>query len=181
MRDMALFGALAVSVAVFVGGLAIGYSSISDTWAADSVHSWRETDLSVTASFFAILLRNASAMAFLYSGVLTFGLTSVLALTMVSAYVGATAATGINNVGAWQLFTATGSYALLEFLGCIVAATAGFYPTSALVAGLARQKEDAGSLKRYFGAIRVSARILAFGGALVVVAACIEVTLIATR
>lgn len=179
-RDRALIGALVASALIFGAGATLGYVSIDSDWAARSMTQGAGNSI-LGGSFVTILLHNLLAVMFLYSGVLTLGLTSVLGIGMVSAYVGATVAVGVHNVGTGQILSDTGAYAFLEFGGCIVAAAAGLYPMVA--AGLSLFKEGAGTaiFGAYLNAVHMSLKVLASAGALILAAATIEATVIALR
>lgn len=128
-----------------------------------------------------ILVRNISAIMLLYSGVLTLGVTSLLGLTFVSAYVGATLSVVVHNVGVWSMLSLSGLYAPLEFLGCVVAAAAGLYPAFALAGRVFVGEGQIAVIGTYVGSIGTSLKVFAAGVTLIVVAAAIEATVIAMR
>jgi hypothetical protein len=179
-RNQPLLGALLASLLIFGAGVTLGYTSISADWAARSMTGGARSPI-LGGSFLAILVQNATALMFLYSGVLTLGLTSVLGMGMVSAYIGATAAVGIHNVGTGQMLSDTGAYAFLEFGGCVVAAAAGLYPMVTVGIRLFREGAGTAVFGAYLDAVYTSLKILASAGALVVAAAAIEATAIALR
>ena len=177
-RNRSLLVAVLASLVVFAAGFALGFGSIGRGWAQSSLGAGGATNAVFGSSVFAILAQNLIAVMFLYSGVLTFGLTSVLSIGMVSIYVGATMAVGVTNSGWTQMAGATGVYALLEFAGCILAAAAGLYPGCAFLAHVV--KDDA-AFGRYLDAVATSLKILGCAVALILTAAAIEAVVIAIR
>lgn len=172
-----LAAALAVVVAVSTAGGWLGFTSISATWAEQAGGGANQL---FGSSLPQILLQNLSVVMFLYSGALTLGLTSIVSVAMLSAYVGATMAVGVGNVGMSSVLGDAGPYAALEFLGCLVAAAAGLCPLMAML-GRVFSEARGGAVAAYVGALRTSLATLAVGTALVVVAAAIEATLIFLR
>jgi uncharacterized membrane protein SpoIIM required for sporulation len=180
-RNRSLLVAVLASLIVFVAGFALGFGSIGRAWAQNSLGAGGATNAVFGSSVFAILAQNLIAVMFLYSGVLTFGLTSVLSIGMVSTYVGATMAVGVTNSGWTQLASATGAYALLEFTGCIVAAAAGLHPVCAFLAHAVKHDGASGMFGAYLDAVATSLKILGCAVALILTAAAIEAIVIAIR
>jgi hypothetical protein len=159
---------------VFVAGLLVGWSSVSEAPAAPPGAS---AD-GVRWTLGAILARNLGAAALLYSGVLTGGLSSGVSLAVLSAYVGATAKVGVLNVGAGPVLGSAGWYAGPELLGCLVAAAAGLLPVTAALR--ARRSGSGGApVRRYLAALPASLRLFAAAVVLLLVAAGLEAALIA--
>jgi len=180
-KKKSLLTAFAISLILLVCGASIGYASISPAWAAESLRIGGGDFKVFGAVLPAILLRNLGVVMFLYSGVATFGLTSIISTGMLSVYIGATMAVGASNVGAGSLVGATGLYVPFEFTGCLVAATAGLYPTVAALSRIFTGSGRASSPGVYIGAFRTSLVVLAWAGALILLAAIIETVVIAAR
>jgi uncharacterized membrane protein SpoIIM required for sporulation len=179
--NTSLLVALLASLIVFGGGATLGYSSISADWAARSMTMGGAGNPILGGSFLGILFQNLTAAMLLYSGVLTLGLTSVLGMGLVSAYIGATVAVGIHNVGAGQILGDTGTYVFLEFGGCIVAAAAGFYPIVKAAGAILGDGATTAVIGVYVNAFHTSLKIFAWAVGLILAAAAIEATVIAIR
>jgi uncharacterized membrane protein SpoIIM required for sporulation len=169
-----------VSLVVFLCGATLGYTSISREWAAESLGAGG-TNVIYGGSLATILIQNLGTVMFLYSGVLTLGLTSILSVGMLSAFVGATMSVGISNVGGLQMMAHTGAYIPLEFGGCVVAAAAGLYPALTLLARVFNDNADTNVLGTYLNAVYTSLKVLGCAVALILTAAAIEATVIAVR
>jgi uncharacterized membrane protein SpoIIM required for sporulation len=176
-----LLAAFLGSLLIFGSGAALGYTSISSDWAARSLTAGGAENPIFGGSFWTILIQNISAAMFLYSGVLTLGLTSVLAMGMVSAYIGATVAVGVHNVGPGQILGDTGTYVFLEFGGCIVAAAAGLYPFMVAVGAIVKDGATTAVFSAYLRAVHTSLKMFACAISLILIAAAIEATVIALR
>jgi uncharacterized membrane protein SpoIIM required for sporulation len=171
-----------VSLAIFVAGAVVGYASIGPIWAADSLGPATPDPARIGPPMWVIVVRNTGALMLLYSGVLTLGVTSLLAMVMVSGYIGATMAVAVWNQGLGRLFAETGMYAPIEFAGLVLAAGAGLYPTVVLASATFADRDGrATPVARYLDAVRTSLKILACGFVLIVVAAAIEALVLALR
>lgn len=180
-RNRALPVALLMSLAIFATGAAIGYSSISPEWAARSLGEPGASNPAFGGSFGEILVRNLGAIALLYSGVMTLGLTALMSLAMVGMYVGATMAVGVSNVGTWQVVGDTWFYAPIEFGGCVVAAAAGLYPVVALIGRMFTDEARTAAIGTYVNATLTSLKVFGCAAALITLAAVIEAVAIAIR
>lgn len=163
--------ALGLSLALFIGGLLIGYSSfqevpafLRDADAAGGASGW---------SFWTILTRNLGAIALMYSGVATAGILSVVTLASVSLYIGATAKIGTLTSGAGALAADVGLYAPVEFLGCLLAAAAGLYPVVSAFTP-SSQAIHGGPVHAYLRAVPRSLLLFALGGLLILLGAGLE-------
>ena len=181
-RSKAVLAALLASLAIFVAGAVLGYSSISHRWAAESLSQGNgAAGAGPGGSPVAILVRNLGAIMLLYSGAVTLGVTSVLGLAMVSAYVGATMSVAVSNAGAWQVLGGSGGYAAIEFSACILAATAGLYPVFAATGRIFATEVRTHAVGAYLEAVGTSLRIFGCAAVLVLVAATIESIVIVSR
>jgi uncharacterized membrane protein SpoIIM required for sporulation len=123
-----------------------------------------------------ILARNLSAALLLFSGYVTLGVTSVLALGLISIFVGASgtamlSAGAASTIGPWVVM-----YIAIEFTGLLVAGVAGLLPLAVFLA-------------RSFGtpdiapgrSTRHSLRLLALAVTLIIASAVIETVVIVTH
>jgi uncharacterized membrane protein SpoIIM required for sporulation len=183
LNRQGLFAALAASSVLFLGGAAVGYSSITSEWARNSSGAVAAGGSLFGSTFSAILVQNLGVVLFLFSGVLTFGVSSVASLSMISIYVGATMSVATTDGGTGGVLADTGSYVGLELLGMLLAATAGLCPVFALL-GRALRADPAPnqtSGATYVAAVRTSMATLGVSALLVLLAACIEAVVIASR
>ena len=155
-----------------------GYTALDVSWIADNKvfgeGAWFAGGLG------QILLRNVGAALVLYSGVVTLGLTTLIAGGILALYVGATVSLGVHSVGVAQLLADVIWYAPLEFGGLVLAATAGLQPTSGAVRQVLLDKGRI-SLTSLYRDVAASLRTVALALALITVAAVIESTLISLR
>jgi uncharacterized membrane protein SpoIIM required for sporulation len=176
--NRALLVALVASLTIFLTGAALGYSSIGRAWAERSLIG---VPAGPRPGGLDILVQNISVLMLLYSGVLTLGLTSLLGMVMVAAFVGATMAVGVSNSGIRQLAVETAAYAPMEFAGLVVAAAAGLYPVIAMAGRVFADEARLELLGTYLRALRTSLKILACATGLIVVAAVVESVVLAVR
>lgn len=163
-------------------GLAIiacaAYAALDVSWIADN--SAFEKSPLFSGGFGQILLRNLGAALVLYSGVVTLGLTTLVAGGILALYVGATVSLGVHSIGVAQLLADVVWYVPLEFGGLVLAATAGLQPATgaARMILLDKGKISLTSLHRDLAA---SLGTLSLALALIAVAAVIESILISLR
>ncbi|MER6769415.1 stage II sporulation protein M [Streptomyces bacillaris] len=177
--------AFAVSLAALCTGIVLGYTSMDP---ADADGGWADPDGrtatgSFVGSFGAILLRNTGAAMLLFSGVLTAGFSTVVALGLMAAYIGATFGAAAHTVGFQEALGSIVLYAPIEFLGLLFAATAGMLPVVTGVAHALRGgAEDGGSpLRAYAGSIALSLRTLGVAAVVILIAALVEAVVITAR
>ncbi|MFE7315784.1 stage II sporulation protein M [Streptomyces sp. NPDC057555] len=180
-----MFGmAFSVSLAALCAGIALGYASMSSFSSGGSLveGAQKNSETAFLGSFVAILVRNTGAALLLFSGVITAGFSTVIALGLMAAYIGATFGAAAGMVGFQEALTSIALYAPLEFLGLLLAASAGLLP---LVAGagsaLGGAAHGESPLRSYVDALGPSLK--AFGGAVAVilVAAVVESLVITSR
>lgn len=170
--------ALGVSFILFGGGLLIGYFSFQELPALLSGPN--DGQGSSSWSFATILTRNFSAIALMYAGVVSAGILSVITLACVSVYVGATAKIGTLASGAGALAADVGLYAPVEFLGCLVAASAGLYPVISAFSPK-QQTESGGSTACYLRAVPRSLLLFGLASLLILLGAGLETLTLARQ
>lgn len=170
---------LAIVVTVCSVGFALGYVTLSSSWASESLASG---GLHEPPSPLTIATRNLSCSFLLYSGALTLGITTLCGSAMVSVYVGATMFVGVTNSGWHDLTAQTACYLPLEFGGLILAATAGVSPPvlAALRSRTARD-QGFGTARVYASALAHSLQLYGVGFAMILAGAAVEGALIALR
>lgn len=110
-------------------------------------------------------------------GVATLGLTTLLGAGILALYVGATVSLGVHSVGGAGLVADVMWYVPFEFVGLVMAATAGFQPA----AGLARRllmKNEPPTLRSFIDDMARSLGTLLIAIALIVLGAVIEAIVI---
>lgn len=157
---------------------AFAYSSLDVTWIEDSRNNGGSSLFN--GDFGPILVRNLGAALLLYSGVLTFGLTTLFAAAILGLYVGATVSLGVHSVGTAGIIADVVWYVPFEFLGLIMAATAGLQPAVAVVSQIV-QKQGKFDLDFFTAHVIKSLGSLTIGVALIVIGAAIESILIGIR
>ncbi|MGW8954718.1 stage II sporulation protein M [Streptomyces sp. NPDC055709] len=177
--------AFSVSLAALCTGIVLGYTSMDpagggSAWAAPGASS---AEASFWGSFGPIVLRNTGAAMLMFSGVLTGGFSTVVALGLMAAYIGATFGAAAHTAGFQQALGSIVLYAPLEFLGLLFAATAGLLPVVAGVASaLHWGAEDGRSpLRAYVESLALSFKCLGLAIAVILIAALVESTVIAAR
>lgn len=164
--------AFLVALAIGTSGAVVGWTSLGSggdpMWAGEGVGPGLDIG--------AIAVRNAGAALLLFSGVATFGVTTILSLGLVGVYVGATFAAAAGSVGASQAFQSIALYVPFEFAGLLLAATADLLPAAAVLAGRSKALGGGGrtGLAAYVGATRTSLRTLALGLAAILAGAAVE-------
>ncbi|UVJ40128.1 hypothetical protein [Arthrobacter sp. CJ23] len=113
-----------VAIAVF------GYAAVDVSWISDA-KDMGESPFYGT-EFLQILVRNLGAALVLYSGVVTLGLTTLVGCGVLALYIGATMSLGMHSTGGSNLVNDVIWYVPFEFLGLVMAATAGFQPVVGL-------------------------------------------------
>lgn len=161
-------GLIMAAIAVF------GYAAVDVSWVRDS-QGTGSSPLYGT-DFTQILARNLGAALVLYSGVVTLGLTTLIGSGILALYIGATVSLGLNSVGGATLFADVIWYVPFEFLGLVMAATAGLQPAAGLASRL--MKNEPVSIGSFVDSLARSLGTLLIAVALIVLGAAIEGILI---
>jgi len=177
-----VLGAFLVALATLCAGAYLGGHSLGGTDLFDS-HTRSGLAGGFWASLGFIVFRNGSLAMLLFSGVITAGFSTLIGLGLLSIYIGATFTAATGNVGFWPALSSILSYAPAEFLGLLIAATAGLVP----VAALTHAAFASGSVERprlttvYVESVRTSLRMLVLSLAVIAVAALVESVAIAIK
>ncbi|MGI5195685.1 stage II sporulation protein M [Streptomyces sp. CA-288835] len=177
--------AFSVSLAALCTGIALGYMSM-DQGGGDGVWSGpgaQSAAAPFTDSLGPIVLRNTGAAMLLFSGVLTAGFSTVVALGLMAAYIGATFGAAARTAGFQEALGSIVLYAPIEFLGLLFAATAGMLPVVVGVANALRSSVEDGRspLRAYADSVALSLKTLGVAVAVILVAALVESLVIAAR
>lgn len=163
---------LMTTVAVF------GFNSLDTTWINDAKASGESSLFST--DLIQILLRNVGAALVLYSGIVTFGLTTLIGAGVLSLYLGATVSLGLHSVGATGLISDVVWYVPFEFAGLAIAATAGIQPAAGLISRFGKPSETT-IFRSFTRDVIGSLNTLMVALSLIVIGAAIEFVLIQTK
>ncbi len=151
----------------------LGWAGPDSSWIAASVNETGRPPFSDSAA--SILMTNLGTALLLFSGVATLGLSSVVGVGLVAAFIGASMRAVMANLGPWTTLGHSGPYMFIEFAGVALAGTAGVLP---VIAGLRAAFSDAeqapGFIRTYGAAIPQAMQVFALAVVLIVVAAAIE-------
>ncbi|WDO11364.1 stage II sporulation protein M (plasmid) [Streptomyces murinus] len=168
-----------MSLAALCTGIVLGYASLASAGPADGSSG---ASAASAASFTAIVVRNTGVAMLLFSGVATAGFSTVITLGLMATYIGATFGAAARVVGVGEALVSIVLYAPLEFVGLLLAATAGTLPVVAAMASALRSGQGAPSpLHAYGTAVGLSLKTFMLAIAVVVVAAAVEATVITSR
>ncbi len=178
----ALSTAAGVTLGITVLGVALGWTAVPPD-VAESLVGTRAPRADVVA----IGGGNLATVLLLFSGVVTGGLTTVVAALLVATFVGATLHVGVAASG-WDLLGQVGAYAPLEFAGMLLAAAAGLVPvvSAALpprpaTGATATTAVGPGAPARYVAAVGPALVLLVPAVALVALGAVVEALVVSAR
>lgn len=120
--------ALCAATVLFLSFM-LGALTIPSGW-VDSVRSAGRVDTQEHPwpLFIRIISGNLLSALFMFSGVLTFGLTTFISMFFTGVFFGLSISTAVSAAGMGNLIAESGSYLPLEILGFIAAGTAGLIP-----------------------------------------------------
>jgi uncharacterized membrane protein SpoIIM required for sporulation len=131
---------ITVAAATLTFGLVVGMISLAGVTSTSSTEGALFTNKEGFELFFAISARNLSVCCLLFSGVVTFGISTAMTSMMLGAYLGATSAASAANVGISGTLLDVIPYAPFEFAGILLSAAAGLLPiTNRIRNSLGRQ------------------------------------------
>jgi uncharacterized membrane protein SpoIIM required for sporulation len=166
---------------IFVTGVVVGWASLSGSDALGG-GDWVTPERTASADLlWNILGRNLSAALLLFSGAYTAGFSTILALGLLSTYVGATFGAAAGSVGVSDALSSVILYAPLEFAGLLLAATAGLTPVFAFVRSSFTEKPGSRPIAAYVSALRPALRRLCHAVILIGVAGAVETIVISNR
>jgi uncharacterized membrane protein SpoIIM required for sporulation len=179
--------AMSLSLVLMVGGFLVGFGSLShlQSGAGGPEAAGAAARIDWLTTFGTILARNGLTLCLLFSGVMSGGLTTLIAWPLVSVFIGSTMRLSESMIGLDSVLGAIWPYAPLEFLALAVAAGAGLLPvTNAIRASLADPKPGApvrSPFQAYLGVFPLSLRMLLVSGTILLIAAAIEATVVAAQ
>ena len=168
-RDKATICAMGLSAVLFLVSVTASYLAVPEGFADEvsgmigEVH----TNKHAVELCLLILAVNYSTMLFLYSGVVSLGLTTVVSLFLSGAFLGTSVKVATAHHGAWEVLTQTFLYTPWEIAGFIIAGAAGLYPSMRAVVA-----KKAGLISGF--AMRRSLLLLAVASIVLLIAAVIE-------
>lgn len=131
VRDRATNCAIGLSALLFLVSVTASYLAVPEGFAHEVSGMVGEvrSNKSAVELFLLILAVNYSTMLFLYSGVVSLGLTTVVSLFLSGAFLGTSVKVATVHHGAWEVLTQTFLYTPWEIAGFIIAGAAGLYPS----------------------------------------------------
>lgn len=164
---------LAGFVAGFQANLAVGAEPLPVLPAGRS-HTW----LSAVGQ---ILLVNVPALCLVFSGVITGGLTTLIAWPLTAVYIGATMRIGQVQLGVAEVVSSIWIYAPVEFLALLLAAGAGLMPITAAVRSTLVNNEPITPLNQYVRVFPFALKTFGVASILLAAAAVLEATVLAFK
>lgn len=175
--------AFLVALVTLCVGAGIGYASIRGAAGTSGLAPATLHRATFAHSLGSISIRNLAAATLLSSGMATAGFSTIIGLGLMAIYIGATFSAAAANVGAWPALWSIVAYAPVEFLGMLLAATAGLLPIVAFIHASIGEgaPERRGPVRTYLDSLPASLRVLALSASTIVVAALVESTVIVVR
>ncbi len=168
--------AIGAAVVLMVIGFAVGFHAHASALVPEGVVGGAV--LGVDGTFLVvlgtILAQNLGAALLAYTGVFTFGITTVASVFLTGAFVGATSEAVSSSIGVSTTMARVLPYVVLEVGGVLVAAGAGLLPLVGFVAGQLRGRPR----PPFLATLACSLRLLAAGCGLIALGAAIEASLI---
>lgn len=174
--DIVLSVVIAVSTFLIAAGVSFSALSSIDGF-APSPRTPRHGDFVSTLT--SILGHNLPAATFLFSGLATGGVSSLIGLALIGSFVGATTAGSAAAVGLEASVSSVMGYAPVEFIGLLVAAAAGLIPIVRAVQS--RRHRGTTFFQSYVRSLPRSLGLFTVGLVVLVLAAAVEAAIIVFR
>lgn len=130
VRDKATIWAMGLAATLFLVSVAASYLTVPDSFAHEASGMIGEVHNDKNAADLCILILavNYSTMLFLYSGVVSLGLSTLVSLFLSGAFLGTSVKVATAHHGAWAVLSQTFLYTPWEIAGFVIAGAAGLYP-----------------------------------------------------
>lgn len=172
--------AMAFSLALLLVGFIIGFHADLSSGTRKLPTAGPEP-LPWTLIWGRILAVNVPALCLAFSGVVTAGISTLIAWPLTSIYIGATMRTAFTELGVWEAIGATWIYAPWEFTALLMAGGAGLLPLTAATHAALWGTETPGLVQQYLRTVPAALKIFCAAGALLLLAALIEAFVITSR
>lgn len=176
-----LLVAMMLSLALMLAGFIIGFQTDMGTQSESPQPMSPEAGLTWLSALGRILGANMPALCLLFSGVITGGASTLIAWPLTAIYIGSTMRLGRTHMGIGEVVASIWIYAPIEFLGLLLGAGAGLIPVAAAIRSALSAPEAAGPLRQYVATFPLTLKIFGISLVLVLAAALLEATVIATK
>lgn len=174
-----LLVAMMLSLALMLAGFIIGFQT--DMAAPSESFQPDEASLTWLSALGRILAANVPALCLLFSGVITGGVSTLIAWPLTAIYIGSTMHLGRTHMGIGEVVASIWIYAPVEFLGLLLGAGAGLVPVAAAIRSALSASEQGGPLRQYLGTFPLALKLFGIASVLVLAAALLEATVLATK
>lgn len=173
--------AMMLSLALMLAGFIIGFQA--DLAAQSEPHRPAPTEAGLTwlSVLARILVTNIPALCLMFSGVITGGISTLIAWPLTAIYIGSTMRIGETRLGIGDVVASIWIYAPLEFLALLLGAGAGLMPLTAAVRSALSVSEHARPLQQYLQTFPLALKIFGISSVLLLAAALLEATVLATK
>lgn len=173
--------AMTLSLALMLAGFITGFQT--NLAAPSEPHLGEPTDLAHTwlSALGRILVTNMPALCLVFSGVITGGISTLIAWPLTAVYIGSTMRIGQDQMGMGEVMSSIWIYAPAEFVALLLAAGAGLMPVTAGIRSALSLSEPGTPLRHYLGVFPLALKIFGLASALLLVAALIEATVLAAK
>lgn len=128
-----------------------------------------------------ILLVNLPALCLAFSGVITGGISTLIAWPLTSIYIGSTMRTASAQLGPAEVLGTIWVYAPVEFAALLIAAGAGLMPAAAAVRAALSEKRSISPAQHYLTVFPLALKTFSLAAAILVLAALIETAVVASK
>lgn len=120
---------LVLAVIFLLVPIAVTFAAFDPSWIT-TTNSALSAAAAYPQTFQGILIRNSAIALILYSGVITFGISTTLGAPFVAIYLGAFMRVEAASIGFGSLWARSGFYTVFEIVGYFAATAAGLLPIS---------------------------------------------------
>lgn len=170
--------AMTLSLALMLGGFFTGFQTNLPSGALNPPTGGSSPWWSVWGR---ILMVNLPALCLAFSGVVTFGISTLIAWPLTAIYIGATMRTAATELGLSDVIGTIWVYAPGEFTALLIAAGAGLMPAAAAARAALFGKGNLTPMQQYTRAIPKALKTFTVAAAVLVVAALIESIVITSK
>ncbi|MDQ0210556.1 MULTISPECIES: hypothetical protein [Arthrobacter] len=176
-----LLVAMMLSLALMLAGFTIGFQTDMAAQSESPQPMSPEAGLTWLSALGRILAANVPALCLLFSGVITGGVSTLIAWPLTAIYIGSTMRLGRTHMGIGEVVASIWIYAPIEFLGLLLGAGAGLIPVAAAIRSALSASEAAGPLRQYLAMFPLALKIFGIASVLVLAAALLEATVLVTK
>jgi uncharacterized membrane protein SpoIIM required for sporulation len=172
--------AMTLSLALMLGGFLTGFQTSLSSGALNLPATGGESS-PWWSVWVRILLVNLPALCLAFSGVVTAGISTLIAWPLTSVYIGATMRAASTELGLGEVIGTIWVYAPGEFAALLIAAGAGLMPAAAAARSAFSDGGDLSPMQQYTRAIPTALKTFGVAAAVLVVAALIESIVITSK